>query len=205
MRFLAIFTALVAFVSTPAMATEEPQYRVVERIGAVEIREYAPMIVAEVIVRGDVASAPSRGFRPLANYIFGDNAPREDIAMTAPVTAQRRGAEIAMTAPVTAQPVGDDVWTVAFIMPSEWTMESLPEPNDPDVTIRELPAQRMAVLGFRGGRSERLHARMEAELRATLDQAGVETSGEVMGAFYSGPWVPQPFRRNEIWIEVAAP
>lgn len=205
MRMIALLTALIAFFPGLAMATEEPRYRVIERIGDVEIREYAPMIVAEVVVRGDVVSAPSQGFRPLANYIFGDNAPRDEIAMTAPVTAQRRGEEIAMTAPVTAQPAGDDAWTVAFIMPSEWTLDSLPEPNDPNVTLREMPAQRLAVLAFRGGRSERLHDRMESELRAALAQAGIEVQGEVMGAYYSGPWVPQPFRRNEIWIEVAAP
>ena len=37
--------------------------------------------------------------------------------------------KIAMTAPVTQQTDGDR-WTVRFIMPSSWTMETLPTPND---------------------------------------------------------------------------
>jgi hypothetical protein len=73
------------------MATEEPAHRVVERVGAIEIREYAAMIVAEVEVSGDQTRASNRGFRPLANYIFGGNTPRQEIAMTTPVTARPQG------------------------------------------------------------------------------------------------------------------
>jgi hypothetical protein len=199
MRWLIVLSLML--MSAAAMATEEPAYESVRRDGAIEVRDYAGMIVAEVTVEGSREAAPNRGFRPLANYIFGGNAPREEIAMTAPVTATQ-GQEIAMTAPVTSSPDGEDQWTVAFIMPSEWTMASLPEPNDPRVTLREIEPRRMVAIEFRGGRSADNLSRHLGELQTWLADNGYAAAGEPEYAFYSPPWVPTPLRRNEIMIEV---
>ena len=197
----AIITAFVIGLNVDAMAAEEPAHTVVERVGNIEIREYAAMIVAEVEVSGDQTSASNRGFRPLANYIFGGNTPRRQIAMTAPVTAQARGQDIAMTAPVTAEAGEEDGrWTVAFVMPSEWTMETLPEPVDPSVTLRRVEARRMAVIAFNGGRNARRFAAREAELTAFLQERGLAPAGAPTYAYYSPPWIPTPLRRNEIWV-----
>ena len=199
----AIITAFAIGLAPVAMATEEPAHTVVERAGNIEIREYAAMIVAEVEVSGDQTSASNRGFRPLANYIFGGNTPRREIAMTAPVTAQARGQEIAMTAPVTAE-VGDEGrWTVAFIMPSQWTLETLPQPVDPSVTLRRVEPRRMAVIAFNGGRSTRRFAAREAQLMAFLQERGLSPAGAPTYAYYSPPWIPPPLRRNEIWVELS--
>jgi len=209
MRLALILAALMALTPTAAMATEEPPHRVVEREGNIEIREYAAMIVAEVEVSGDQTSASNRGFRPLANYIFGGNTPRQEIAMTAPVTAaparpqEPQGQEIAMTAPVTAEAGEDGRWTVAFVMPSEWTMETLPTPADPNVTLREVAPRRVAAIRFNGGRSPRRFAAREAELMAFLDERGLTPASEPTFAYYSPPWIPTPLRRNEIWVELA--
>lgn len=200
MRLLAVLLTF-AFSTAAAMATEEPAYESVRRDGAIEVRDYAGMIVAEVTVEGSREAAPNRGFRPLANYIFGGNAPREEIAMTAPVTATQ-GQEIAMTAPVTSSSEGDDQWTVAFIMPSEWTMATLPEPNDPRVSLREIEPRRMVAIEFRGGRSADNLSGHLAELESWLADNGYEAAGDPEYAFYSPPWVPTPLRRNEIMLEV---
>ncbi|WP_421786316.1 SOUL family heme-binding protein [Hyphobacterium sp.] len=199
-----LIVGLLALMFSPAaaMATEEPAYESVHRDGAIEVRDYAGMIVAEVTVEGGREAAPNRGFRPLANYIFGGNAPREEIAMTAPVTA-RPGQDIAMTAPVTSSPAAGDQWTVAFIMPSEWTMETLPEPNDPRVSLREVEPRRMVAIEFRGGRSDNNLSRHLQELESWLAANGYEATGDPVYAFYSPPWVPSPLRRNEIMIEIA--
>ncbi len=199
----AIITAFAIGLAPPAMATEEPAHTVVERVGAIEIRAYAAMIVAEVEVAGDQTSASNRGFRPLANYIFGGNTPRQEIAMTAPVTARPQGQEIAMTAPVTAEAGANGRWTVAFVMPSEWTMETLPEPADPTVTLREVEPRRIAVITFNGGRSERRFAAREAELMAFLSARGLSPASAPTYAYYSPPWIPPPLRRNEIWVELS--
>jgi SOUL heme-binding protein len=188
----------------PAMAADEPPHTVVERVGDIEIRDYAPMIVAEVEITGSRREASSRGFRPLAGYIFGGNSPREEIAMTAPVTTTRSGGqEIAMTAPVTTTPGEDGRWTVAFVMPEEWTMETLPEPDSNAVTLREVPGRRIAAIRFNGGGNDRAMMVHQAELEAFLDERGLTAIGEPVYAGYSPPWTPGPFRRNEVMIEIA--
>ena len=98
---------LVLFVllTGKAMAIEEPRYEVIVSDGPYEVRRYAPMLVAETIVDGDMDEASNKGFRLIADFIFGNNQ-RADaessakIAMTAPVTVQPQPTKIAMTAPV---------------------------------------------------------------------------------------------------------
>ncbi len=90
--FVVVFFFSIIF-SGVAMATEEPNYEVLEKDGDIELREYAPMVIAETVIDGDMGEASSAGFKRIAGYIFGDN------------TAQQGGNEkIAMTAPVTMQP-----------------------------------------------------------------------------------------------------
>jgi len=205
MRVFAGLAGLVCLLASgAAMAAEEPSYTLVERVGSIEIRDYPGLIHAEVTVRGDRQTATRRGFQPLANYIFGGNQPREDIAMTAPVTASRSGQSIAMTAPVTYEPAGEGEWVVSFIMPSEWTMETLPVANDPDVRLREAPPRRVAVIQFSGVMNERRAERHLEELEAFLSERGLSALGAPTFAAYNPPWIPGPFRRNEIWIEVSA-
>lgn len=205
MRFLTLLTAAITLAGVPALAADEPPHTVVEQIGDIEIRDYAPMIVAEVEVTGSRREASSRGFRPLAGYIFGGNSPREDIAMTAPVTTSRSGGqEIAMTAPVTSTPNENGRWTVAFVMPPEWTMQTLPEPDDDRLTLREVPGRRIAAIRFNGGGNDQAMAQHQAELEAFLAARGLRAIGEPVYAGYSPPWTPGPLRRNEVMIEIAS-
>jgi hypothetical protein len=206
MRRLLAALALSLLAGAPAMATPEPSYTRVSATGGIEVRDYAPQIIAEVVVRGGRGEAASRGFRPLANFIFGANAPRAKIAMTAPVTqspvGQKQGEKIAMTAPVLQTREGEP-WRVGFIMPEGYTMETLPRPNDPNVRLREEPARRMAVIRFSGFAPEdRLDRQSEALERAVAAQ-GLRPVGAPIYAFYDPPWTPPWMRRNEIMVEVA--
>lgn len=203
MRLVLVLLALIAL-TAPAMATEEPPYTLVEQDGDFEIRDYPALIVAEVTVEGDRREASNRGFRPLANYIFGGDRPSEKIEMTAPVTSTRAGETIAMTAPVTSAPAGEGEWRVAFIMPAGWTMDTLPAPGDADVTLREIAPRRVAVLQFSGLMGEtRVAEKLEA-LQAILARRGLTALSPPTYAAYNPPWIPGPFRRNEIWIDIAA-
>ncbi|WP_197712337.1 SOUL family heme-binding protein [Polynucleobacter necessarius] len=125
-----------------AMATEEPKYSIIEKEPPFEIRSYAPVIVAEVQVEGDLDDASSQGFRLIAAYIFGQNQVNQKIAMTAPVTVEDqapKSAKIAMTAPVGIESnVGK--WTASFVMPAEYSMETIPKPMNPQVQLRQIPA-----------------------------------------------------------------
>jgi len=131
------------------MAIEEPQYAVFLREGACEVRDYQAAIAAEVSVTGDQRTAVRKGFRLLAGYIFGGNRRQQSIAMTAPVAQQRTSEMIAMTAPVT-QTQSDGAWVVRFTMPGAYSLETLPEPNDPNVKLRAVAPARFAVIRFSG-------------------------------------------------------
>lgn len=203
-----MLAALPALAIAPAaQASDEPPHTVTREEGAIQIRDYDAMILAEVEVSGSMAAAGNSGFRPLANYIFGGNTSRQtqgsdEIAMTSPVI-QSRSEEIAMTTPVTQTRGQAGEWRVAFVMPPEWTMETLPVPNDARVELREVPARRMAAIRLSGGPNMERFEEKTDELTGFLEAEGYEIVGEPVYARYDPPWVPTPFRRNEVMIEVA--
>lgn len=201
MLTLALFGVLL-WPAVPAGATEEAEYRVLRQDNAIEIREYVPSIVAEVIIEGDFRSAGNRAFRPLFRYIDGHNTARREIAMTAPVTQQKRGTKIAMTAPVSQAKVADG-WAVSFMMPASLDMETVPEPRDPAVAIRQLPAHRAVAIRYTGGWSEQRYLEHLQRLQGWVAHAGLETVGEPVWARYNAPYVPWWLRRNEILLRLA--
>lgn len=201
MRFVLLIAAVLSVLPIMADATEEPPHQTLLKDGKYEIRQYEPTIVAEVEITGDMRRAGNSGFRPLADFIFGNNTARSKIDMTAPVT-RVKSEKIAMTAPVTRTMDENDVWTVAFVMPSDWTMETLPVPNNPDVTIREVPGELMATVKFSGVGRERTFEQKREALEIWLAEQGYEITGAPRYAGYDAPYVPGPFRRNEVMIPV---
>lgn len=179
---------------------EQPEYTVTTSDGPIEIRSYSPMIAAEAVVEGERKTAINEGFRLIAAYIFGANQPNAKIAMTAPVQQQKQ--TIAMTAPVTQQRTGD-VWTVRFIMPKSWAMETLPKPTDTRISLKPIPATRFAVITFSGvASSEDIEKRSE-ELRRYASERKLSTTGQPVLAFYNPPWTLSFFRRNEVMLQLA--
>jgi hypothetical protein len=167
------------------------------------VREYAPQIAAEAEVKGERKEAIQDGFRLIAAYIFGGNRPNTRIAMTAPVE-QQASQKIAMTAPVTQQ-AGNGTWNVRFIMPKEWTLETLPAPNDERVRLVPVPGRKMLAIRFSGIADDNAIARRTAELLQYAKDRKVAVRGEPLLAFYDPPWTLPFFRRNEILFEIAGP
>lgn len=187
---------------------ETPRYTVVESHPEekIEIREYPSMVVAEVTVTGDRSEAGNKAFRILGGYIFGNNRPKQEIAMTAPVTqepVEPQSVEIAMTAPVTQQPTGEDQqeWVVAFMMPAEYTLDELPEATDESIRFRETEPTRAAAITFSGGWSQDRFEKKRAKLQTFLDEQGI-AYGDYQFAFYNSPFTLPPLRRNEIIYEL---
>ena len=200
-RILALLLILLA-AGTPAMATEEPAFTLVLKDGSFEVRDYGATVVAEVTVSGSQDRASNQGFRILAGYIFGGNTRRQSIAMTAPVAQRRVSENIAMTAPV-SQTSSASGWTVRFTMPSGYTLETLPVPNDSRITLRDEPGQRMAVIRFSGIADARQVERRSAELEQQLQSRGLETTGPISLAQYDPPWTLWFLRRNEVMVPIA--
>jgi DNA gyrase inhibitor GyrI len=190
---------------------ETPDYQVVAQDGDFELRDYPALVVAEITRSGDRQQSLSKGFGPLARYIFAKERAGERIAMTAPVQQSALGADekIAMTAPVTQTVNKDngegdnDQWTVQFIMPAEYPLASLPAPGNDAVELREVPARRLAAVRFSGRTNDQAIAKQEKRLRDWLDTRGLTPIGAPVYAYYNDPFTPGPLRRNEVLLEVA--
>lgn len=200
---LATFTLCAA--ALPARAIEQPKYQVRTADRDFEIRTYEPYLVAEVVARGDQNQSVQAGFRKLAGYIFGGNAGRAKIAMTSPVAQAPQGEKIAMTSPVTQAPRDTGQWSVQFMMPSAYSLETLPKPNDPDIRFRRMPATFMAALRFSGVASERVYREKSSALLRWAADRRLQTRGEPVLAQYDPPWTPWFMRRNEVLVELADP
>jgi hypothetical protein len=183
---------------------EKPRYEVIAEKNAYEIRRYEPYIVAQVVISGNEGDAMGRGFRPLADYIFGNNTKKSEIAMTSPVIAKEaQNEKIAMTSPVVQEENDSGETMVAFIMPSEYTMETLPEPNNDNVKLAAVPAQTFAAIRFSGMGGQDAMNEHEAMLRKALESDEVEITGKPIYARYDPPWTLPNLRRNEVMIPVA--
>ena len=168
------------------MATEEAEYRVVKTDGIFALRDYAPQILAETVVNGSLEDAGSAAFRRLFDYISGANRAGGKIAMTAPVAQEPAGEKIAMTAPVGQQAVGEK-WAVSFTMPASYTMETLPLPADPAITLRPVPARRLAAVRYSGTWSEKNYRRNLEKLVAWIAENRLTVVGEPIWARYNPP------------------
>lgn len=179
--------------------TAEPSFTVQRQVRGVEIRRYGPRIAAETTIDADEEKARSEGFRRLAGYIFGGNTTKSKIAMTAPV-AQQQSEKIAMTAPVAAARDDRGQWVIRFFTPVEYTMETLPTPNDERVRLVDVPAETVAVLRYSGIASPAAVASHTGELLTILRDNGFEPMGEPFSWFYDPPWTIPFRRRNEVVV-----
>lgn len=186
-----------------ASAVEQPKYQVLSSDDNVEIRQYGPVVVGQVVTRGERQSALRDGFRLLADYIFGNNTSRREIAMTAPVT-QQKGEKIPMTAPV-MQKEKDGEWTVQFVMPAKYSLDTLPQPNNDAVRLVQVPAKTYAVVRFSGLASANNIRRHEMELEAYLRRQNLTQAATPVYAFFNPPWTLPFMRRNEIMVELQPP
>lgn len=202
LRIVALFATGLSLASAPALAIEQPAYAVESEDRDFEVRMYQPYLVAEVTTSGDQKQSVQAGFQKLAGYIFGGNQGQAKIAMTSPVAQTPQGEKIAMTSPVTQKPADPGRWSVQFMMPSAYSLASLPKPNDPDINFRLVPRRAMAALTFSGVANDRLYQEKSSALRKWVADQGLQGRGETMLAQYDPPWIPWFMRRNEVLLEL---
>jgi hypothetical protein len=197
-----LLVALFALIPAVSQAIEEPAYEVVRQVGEqIELRRYAPYVVAEVVLDASAADAGNRAFPILAGYIFGKNKGERKLEMTAPVTQRAEPVKLAMTAPVT-QAADASGMRVQFVLPRSVTLATAPEPLDPRVRLREEPAVQRLVIRYSGMWSQANYDEHLAKLKAAAASANIATEGEPVLARYNGPMTPWFLRRNEVWLAV---
>lgn len=185
----------------------EPSYSVELKDGNVEIRRYEGFALAETTVQAPFGEATRRSFSPLFGYISGDNHSRPTAA-----ASERRSEKIAMTAPVLVEPTGVrddgegldraeiDGWTMAFILPDEYTLDNAPQPTSRRVEIRDVEPGRVASIRFNGRLNERNGETHRAKLEDWLVSRNLEHRGDWKLAGYDPPFTLPLMRRNEVLV-----
>ena len=198
---IALILIVGGLLAGPVMSNvEKPDYKVIQTEQNIEIRQYEPMIIAEVEVDGKREDAIREGFRLIADYIFGNNTVQRDIAMTAPVQ-QQESQKIAMTAPVQQQSTGRS-WQISFVMPSKYSMETLPEPKNDRVRLKEILTKKFVVIEFSGTNSNENVTEHENQLMNYIEANQIKIIDSPKYAFYNAPWTLPFMRRNEVMIEI---
>ena len=193
---LILVTAYFSFYFYSMKNVKEPKYIVSKKNENIEVRVYKPMIIAEVSLSGNANDTINSGFRLLADYIFGNN-----ISMTTPVT-QQKATKISMTAPVMQQQSDKQKWNIQFVMPEEYTLKSLPKPNNNQVKIRQVSPKTMVAIQFFGSRSKELIKKNTGVLKEYIKARQLKVIGEPLFAFYNPPWTLPFMKRNEIMYEL---
>jgi len=199
-----LFSLFLAAAHLPSMAVEEPSYDVVQQLDGAEVRQYAPYVVAQVLVNGPADQAGNQAFPILAGYIFGKNKGARTFDMTSPVTQAAVPVKLDMTAPVT-QAEAPGGYLVQFVLPKGVTLATAPEPVDPRVQLRQVPGSRVAVIRYSGFWSQANYDEHLGKLQAALRAAQLPWVGEPTLSRYNPPFTPWFMRRNEIWLTLKAP
>ena len=187
-----------------AMATEEPKFERIAQHDHIELRRYPAFIVAETFVAGDLDQASVKGFRTIADYIFGNNVAVGPDLLDQPQASEK----IAMTAPVTvapadqgASPMAGNRWRVHFVMPSQYQLSDLPSPNSNAVSLVRQSSMKLAVLRFGGFSSDEKIAKHAQLLTQVLEKNNIRTKGSLLFMGYNAPW-DVINRRNEVAFQI---
>ena len=172
----------------PASAIESLGYETLKEHNGVEIRQYEAHLLASVRVSGGFKNASYSAFRPLFNFISGDNTEATEIAMTAPVLQRPDNAE--------------NTWVVSFVMPRSFDLSTLPAPTSDIVNVVANPATTLAVIEYRGGWSRKLYQEHEDKLLSALATGSYQVCGDPMWARHNSPMTPWFLRKNEVMVAV---
>lgn len=195
---LVIIVVIFLIWQMTAYKAPEPSYSLLKKEGSIEIRRYSSLIIAQVNVKGERKSAIQTGFKILANYIFGNNGTHQKIGMTAPVMQESLHQYTQIDNPSKAK----DAWAIRFVIPSLYSIDTLPKPTNEAIEIVRVPNKKYAVIRFRGSSQRSNLDEHEAILHAYLAKHHLKVIGETIYAFYNPPWILPFLRRNEIMLEI---
>ena len=163
---------------------ERPEYTVLLSEEPFELREYRDFYIVEY----DNAADPDvdSGFGTLFRYISNDNQANRKISMTVPVI----------------QELSEDRTKMAFVVPkAEW--ENIPQPNSPVLSVKKFASGLFAVIQYGGYSNDRKEREMLERLTQWLQQKKYQPASNYMLASFNAPFVPPPFRHNEIMVRIA--
>ena len=155
------------FQYSSSMAYEEAQYNVVHSTDTYEIRHYKDRLVVEVVNKND-----DNSFRKLFRYISGQNNKSEEIKMTVPVTQGEK----------------DEGYYMQFYLPSKFTKDNAPLPNNPDIKISTIKEGYFAVIQYSGRASDKNFFKHRDILNQKLIEDDININGPEKGDLLDIGW-----------------
>jgi len=169
--------------------TDRQEFKLIQKHNGFELREYLPCVLAEVNVSAEYSDASSAAFGRLFKYISKGNKNSEKIAMTAPVIAAQK-----------SDKSHSHEWFVSFVMPSGSKFGQMPNPNDSQVILRDVGAEKCVALGFRGRADQTLSDKKVRELRELAASENIALSDETRICRFDPHFKPGFMQYNEIVI-----
>ena len=182
-------------------SSEEAAHEVLFEQDNIQIRLYANSLIAQTTTSGDYKKSGNQGFKRLAGYIFGNNQSNQKIEMATPVIETDASEKIAMTVPV-YQEETNNLWTMTFVLPSKYTLDTIPKPTDSNVVVKKLAEKKVATIRYSGLSNTRKLQQKTLQLQQWLDNNGYVSIAKPYSAAYDPPWTVPFLRRNEVHIEI---
>lgn len=184
-----------AFWAGDAAAKEAAEYTVVMKQRDFEVREYVPHVLAETFIDEESDEVGTAAFGRLSEYVAGHNTSGQTIKMKGPITQDVENRGMAVASPAKRR-------TVRLMLPLSHSLETLPQPNDPEVVLRVVSARHMAAISYSGGWNEKGFRRNKDGLNAWLQEKGLNATGEAVWARYNAPYMPWFLRRNAVLMPI---
>ena len=166
--------------------TETQPYQIIKTEKDFEIRLYPSATMATISMDAkSYKELSSTGFRKLASFIFGGNQSNKSIAMTSPVHMDINNSQSSMS----------------FVMPSEYTKDNLPKPNDSSIIIETTTPEYVAAVCFGGYADDAAIKTYAKKLEDALNLNGVKYFGNFRFLGYNAPYQFWN-RKNEIIVSV---
>ena len=182
---IVLFTIMQSFVYFSTSSIEKLPYKVIKEYDDFEVRQYETALFSSVVLSDtSYEESSSKGFRVLAGYIFGGNNTGEKIAMTSPV----------------AMEIGDSI-KMSFMVPSGYTEETLPKPNNDKIFFEKKEGAVMAAIRFGGWANDERIDEYKQKLITLLQKEGIAFGETFMYLGYDPPYSVIN-RRNEIVVEL---
>jgi hypothetical protein len=180
-----VFLVVQFFAIKSQKGIETYPYSVIKAYGQFEIRKYeASLFTSVTMATNDYKVGSRKGFSILAGYIFGGNKTNEKISMTSPVTMSL-----------------EDSMTMMFMVPKNLKKENLPEPNQPQIEFKEVPAKTVAAISFKGWANSDKIEKYKRKLTTALDHEGIAYSNHFFFLGYNPPYEVLN-RKNEVVVEL---
>ncbi len=161
---------------------KSPSYECVLTNNGVEVRNYAPMTLAQVTLSGPFERFRDTAFDLLASYVFGKNSTALEMEMTTPIFFDRF----------------ENHWTMSFVIPA--SVDVPPKPIDDRIRIVKRPKTTVVSLAYHGNNTLEQMEKYATELKTKVASWPKPPAYSLQFVQYDGPATVPILKKNEVHL-----